>query len=104
MLFTNARNRLECLSLASLFRIVLCLQLRQEPTQVNPLSGASLKGTLRALSTNNIQGWKGLPGANTLAYLGTFVNYDRKKFCNIGPWSKCYETFYGCNLCLFVIY
>ncbi len=41
--------------------IVIC-ELRQEPTQVKHLSGAPLYGMLNSL------GWKGLPGANTLAY------------------------------------
>jgi len=40
----------------------------QEPTQVKRLSGASLYGIVLALPTNNSLGWKGLPGANTLAY------------------------------------
>jgi hypothetical protein len=34
---------------------------------VKQLSGASLKGRLQAFPTNTILGWKGLPGANTLA-------------------------------------
>ncbi len=41
------------------------------------------------LSSNRLD-WKGLPGAKTLAYYehSTFVNYGRKKFYNIGPWSN----------------
>jgi hypothetical protein len=35
-----------------------------------------------------IQGWKGLPRTNTLAYYKTLVNYGRKKFCKIGSLSK----------------
>jgi hypothetical protein len=31
------------------------------------------------------------------------VNYGRKKFHNIGPWTHCCETFYVCNLRMFVI-
>ncbi len=30
---------------------------------------------------------KGMPGANTLAFLRKFKTYGRKKFYNIGPWS-----------------
>ncbi len=29
--------------------------------------------------------WKDLPGTNGLAYYKKIVNYDRKKFYNIGP-------------------
>jgi hypothetical protein len=39
-----------------------------------------------AFLTNNRLGWKGLQGTNTLAYYEYVVNYDRKKFNNIGPW------------------
>jgi len=45
------------------------------------LSGAALKGRLRALPTNNRLGWKGLLGTNTLAY------YGRKKPYDVGTWS-----------------
>ncbi len=41
-----------------------CLRVRPEPTQVNHPFGASL-----SLPTNTKLGWKGLPGAKTLAYL-----------------------------------
>jgi len=38
-------------------------------------------GRLLAVPTNIGLGWKGLPGTNT-SLLGTFVNYDLKKFYN----------------------
>ncbi len=38
---------------------------------------------LVTLPTNIRQGWKGLPGTNTLAYSKKFLNYGRKKFNNI---------------------
>jgi hypothetical protein len=45
-LFTSViygfRNKLECLSLASLFSLVKCLRVRPEPTQVKHLKGAPL--------------------------------------------------------------
>ncbi len=44
------------------------------------LSGVPLHGRPLALPTNIRLGWKGLPGTNT-------VNYVRKKFYIIGPWS-----------------
>jgi len=44
------------------------LKVRQEPTHVKHISGAPIKGRLLALSTNNRQDWKGLPGANPVAY------------------------------------
>ncbi len=61
-------NKLECSSLTSLSRIVQYYQVRQEPTQVKNLLEAPLNNRLLALPTNNRVGWKGLPGANTLAY------------------------------------
>jgi hypothetical protein len=30
------------------------------------------------------------------------VNYGQKKFCNIGPWTQCYKTFYGHILSIFM--
>ncbi len=50
------------------FYFYIVFGVRQEPTQVNPLPGAPLKGGLLALPTTNILGWRGLPAANTLAY------------------------------------
>jgi hypothetical protein len=47
------RNKLECLSLLSLFSFVQHLWVRQEPTLVKHLSGASLWGRLLALRVNN---------------------------------------------------
>jgi hypothetical protein len=70
------------LLLASLSRIIQFLRERQEHTQVKHLSGAPLKVRLLTLSRNNGPGWKGLPGANTLAY---YENYGHKKFYIIGP-------------------
>jgi hypothetical protein len=63
----NFFDKIECLLLASLSRIVYCLQVRQEPMQVKHTSGAPLLGRLPALPKNIRLGWKGLPGANTLA-------------------------------------
>jgi hypothetical protein len=37
------------------------------------------------LPTNIRLGWKGLSGRNALAYRKKVVDYDRKKFYNIGP-------------------
>jgi hypothetical protein len=31
------------------------------------------------------------------------VIYGQKKFYNIGPWCRCYETFYGRKLQMFVV-
>ncbi len=38
-----------------------------------------------------------------LRLLRTFVNYRRKKFCNIDTRGQCYKTFYVRNLRIFVI-
>ncbi len=66
--FNSLNNKLECSSLASLSRIVWCLWVSQEPTQVKHLSGAPLQGRLLALPTSNRLGWKSLPGTNIIAY------------------------------------
>jgi hypothetical protein len=46
-----------------------------------------------ALPTNIRLSWKGLPGKNS-SLLRTFVNYGRKKFCNIGPWRQFIKYFF----------
>jgi hypothetical protein len=53
-------NKLECLSLAGLSVLVLCLWVRTEPTWVRRHS--------RVLFSNIRLSWKGLPAKNTLAY------------------------------------
>jgi hypothetical protein len=54
-------------------------------------------GRLLALPTNNSLGWKGLPGANTLAYY-VFVTYGRKKFIalTLGVYSQHFFITYEC--------
>jgi hypothetical protein len=89
--FMNFRNKLECCLLASLSRIVQCLRVRQETTQVKHLSGALLQGRLLAFHTNNILGWKGLPRANTLAYYEN-SKLTAVKVYNIGLWCQCYKN------------
>ncbi len=62
--FTNVRNKLECLSLASLSSLTSNLFLRWlEPTQVEHLK----KFPSMASPTNIRLGWKGLLEINTLA-------------------------------------
>jgi hypothetical protein len=51
-----------------------------EPTQVKHLSSAPLKVRLLASPTIIRQGWKGLPGSNTLAY---YENYGQKSFITL---------------------
>ncbi len=67
-LFTNFHKKLACLSLASFFGLVYCLQVRTELISVEHLSGTPPLGRLLALSANNRIGWKGLTRKNTLAY------------------------------------
>ncbi len=57
------------------------MRVRPEPTQVQHLSGAPLKGKLMALPANIRLGWKDQPGTNNLAY---YKHYGRKMFHNIG--------------------
>ncbi len=66
--FTNFRNKLECLSLASFYSRPYCLQVKTEPISVEHLSGTPLLGWLLVLSANIRLGWKGLTKKNPLAY------------------------------------
>ncbi len=47
---------------------MLSLKVRPEPAPVKHLSGTLLEGRLLVLPTNVRLDWKGLLGANTLAY------------------------------------
>jgi hypothetical protein len=85
----NFYKKLKCFSLASLSRIVQCLQVRQEPTKVKHLSGAPLWGRRLALHTNNRIGWKGLPGANTLAYYANLKFTSVKSFITLTEGEYC---------------
>jgi hypothetical protein len=68
VMFTDFRNKLECLSLSSLSSLVQCYWVRPGAyPRVEHLKVASHGKTL-ALSANIRLGWKGLPGTNTLAY------------------------------------
>ena len=62
----NFCNKLEQ---SSLSRILWCLQVRQEPTQVKQISDSPLKGSqILALAINIRPDWKVFQGANTLDY------------------------------------
>jgi hypothetical protein len=63
MLFTNVRNKLECLSLASLSNRMARAYMSEKH-----LSCVSLYGRFLALFTNIRLGRKVLTGSNTLAY------------------------------------
>ncbi len=75
---TNFRNKLERFSLASFFSLVQCLCIRSY------LKGASL-GQAPALRANIRQGWKGLPGTNTLAYYDNLQIRAVKCFITLTP-------------------
>jgi hypothetical protein len=62
-----------------------CLRERLQPSRMEPLKDAPLRGKLLGLLTNFRLIWKGLPAQSLL--LQTFVNYACKKFYNIGPWT-----------------
>jgi len=73
-------NKLECLSLASLSGLVICLWEGQEPTlEWSPERCFTCVGSCLTFKHHIC---KGLQGTNTLAY---YVTYDRKKFYNIDP-------------------
>jgi hypothetical protein len=64
----NFRNKLECLSLASLSSLVRCLWARPGAySRGEHQKGVSLR-LAPALPSSTILSWKGLQGANTLAY------------------------------------
>jgi hypothetical protein len=75
---TKGQNKLECLSLASLFSLAWYLQVRQGAI----LSGKCLKGTsleqVPAFSTNVRLGWKSIPG-KTHQLICPFHQFQRKK-------------------------
>jgi hypothetical protein len=52
----------------------------------------SWSGALERCSTrvvlSVILGLKGLPGTATIAYYKLSLNYDHKKYYNIGPWAS----------------
>jgi hypothetical protein len=79
----NFCNKLECLPLASR---VKCLLVSPEPTSMKFFLDDTLSGRLLALPTKIILVLKGLKRRNT-SLLRKFVNYGRKKFYNIWPWS-----------------
>jgi hypothetical protein len=56
-----------------------------EPAQVKHLAGAPFLNSFLALPTNIRLCWKGLSGANALAYYETLENYSRKMFYRLGP-------------------
>ncbi len=76
---------------------------RQEPTQVEHLTGAPLLGRLLVLPTNNTLGWKGMQVANTLAYSEILSLAAEKKFYNIGQWFILFLNILRLILCSKVI-
>jgi len=64
---------------------VYCLSVRLELKQVKHLSGAPFYGRLLALPTNIRPGWKRKASDKHSSLLIKFVNYEQKKFHNIGP-------------------
>ncbi len=61
-------DKVECLSLASLFGLIKCLQVTLELTRVKHLSGVTLYNRLLSLHANIRLGQKGLSRLNILAY------------------------------------
>ncbi len=65
---------------------------------MNPILGASLLGRLLALPKYIRQGWKDLPGTNTLVFFQTLVNYGRKSYIILGTGANATKLFCGINL------
>ncbi len=106
--YSNISNKLECLFLTSLSRLLYCLWRGPGVYHwVEHMKGSSIVQVF-ALPTNIRLGWKGLPGTNTLAYyfrnklecllnyarkafqrktIQKFVNHGQKMFHIIAPWA-----------------
>jgi hypothetical protein len=86
---------LECLSLEILSSLVKILQIRPEPIRGKHISVSPRQDRLQALPINSRLSWTSVQGTSLLR---KFVNYDRKRFYNIGPWTQRYKTFNIRNL------
>ncbi len=75
------QNNLECLSLSSVFEMVLYLLVKPKRAWVKHLTASNSKKAL-------IQGWKNLPRTNTLAYLAP-PSVTKKSFMNIAYRCVC---------------
>jgi hypothetical protein len=62
-------------------------------TRVEHLKGASFRLAL-ALLGNIRQGWKGLPGTDTVAYYENSYITDIKRFVSLGPGVNVIKTFF----------
>jgi hypothetical protein len=62
------RNKLECLSLESVYQPCLKFATKSTVYLSAAVENAPLRGRLLTLDTYIRLGWKGLPGTNTLAY------------------------------------
>ncbi len=75
------------MSLVSLTSLVYCFHVRPGAyLRKDHLKGASLREAPALLAKTRLV-WKGLLGTNTLALIQTFVNYNCRKFYNMGPWG-----------------
>ncbi len=89
----NGPNKLQCVSLVGLSRLVQCLYIKQG---AYPIGGAPERFFNRVGSccTNRHQTkLERLAMYKHSSLLQTLVNYGRKKFYNIGPWTQCCKTF-----------
>ncbi len=116
--FTNDSNKLECLSLAGLSRLMFAGKVKAKPTPLKHLSSDPLQVMFLALPTNIRLNWKSLPGTNTVAYYEHSKITAVKSFITLGPSGgkqhgnhshlitnqdqRC-KTFYGRKLQLFLI-
>ncbi len=92
----NFLNKLECLLLAGLSSLVQCLWVRAGayPIITQVCSGLSCKH------------WSSLEKADRAknsSFFQILVNYDTKKFSNIGPRCQHYKTFNGRYLQIFLM-
>jgi len=92
----NVRNKLECLSLASLYSLVRCLRVRS----VAYTRGNTHSGRLQPYSKTSAWVWKACRGKHSIL-LRTLLNYGCKKkgFYKIGTWLRVLpaEAFPDCH-------
>ncbi len=88
--------------MASLSSLAYCLWARPGAYPiVEHLRGSSI-GQVPALQTDQTR-LEMFATDKHSSLLRTFVNYGRRKFCNIGPWDQWHKTFYGRNLQTYVM-
>jgi hypothetical protein len=91
-----------CLSIWHYQAFQLTMMFVDKARRVAYLKGAKFLISSSRSRKNNTRLEK-LARGKLSSFLGKFANYDYKMLYNIGPCSRCYTTFYGRNLRIFII-